>query len=691
LGAALIFWGWQIELPAVGVALAIVLEGSRLLATRWDFSDDEFRRIWIFSCLVFVAALFYAFNANEGPAEFTRMFQDPNLASQTRAGTAGARTMISMIRWSPMIFFLFMAAQTYSTSLEVPVATVSIFMWRRRRRALKAGLPLAGEKKFNLSYPYFGTCLLAASIHTSEIDGYFWGFSALMAWALWSRRSRRLHPVAWALALAVVIALGDLGQNGLNRLQQFISNNSSQWLAQFFERGANPFQNATAIGDIGRLNASGNIVIRLETKPGKSPPLYLREASYRMYNNQIWLAGHKSLFDSISEEGTNSGNWVLVPGKTNNAEINIACYLPGSAALLPLPSGAGRLEHLSAYTLEKNPEGAIFARGPGLVIFDAHYGPGATMDSPVKDIDFDIPTNELPAIDTIVGELQVEGLSTKQKLERVQGFFQNNFTYSIWQDPAYSRHTNAATPLTQFLLQTHSGHCEYFATATVLLLRRMNVPARYGIGYVVHESKGNKYFVRQRDGHAWCLVWDEKTGLWDDFDTTPASRFAEEAKRASPFEFLLDAWSRVRFEIEKFWWGQSGIRKYVLWALIPILLLLLYQIIFRRSWRRRPRKSAARGELFDWPGTDSEFYQLERRLAGFIGARGLNETLGDWLGRAAKKPALRDILKSLQELLRLHYRYRFDPAGLIPEDRELLKQAVRECLRRLSEPELSHK
>ena len=62
--------------------------------------------------------------------------------------------------------------------------------------------------------------------------------------------------------------------------------------------------------------------------------------------------------------------------------------------------------------------------------------------------------------------------------------------------------------MSRFLLRTRSGHCEYFATATVLLLRQLGIPARYAVGYAVHEATGRKYVVRQRDAHAWCLVWN---------------------------------------------------------------------------------------------------------------------------------------------------------------------------------------
>ena len=201
---------------------------------------------------------------------------------------------------------------------------------------------------------------------------------------------------------------------------------------------------------------------------------------------------------------------MLLPGNTNSAAVNLACYLPGGCALLPLPTGSGRLENLSAFVLSKSSLGAVLAEGPGLVVFDALYGPGPTIDSPAT------PTRtspfrrkEMPALDQVIAELQLKPQNRKQALRTLSGFFQDttSSSYSTWQGLGNLRSTNE-TPLSRFLLRTRSGHCEYFATATVLLLRQLGIPARYAVGYAVHECAGQKYVVRQRDAHAWCLVWN---------------------------------------------------------------------------------------------------------------------------------------------------------------------------------------
>jgi hypothetical protein len=148
-------------------------------------------------------------------------------------------------------------------------------------------------------------------------------------------------------------------------------------------------------------------------------------------------------------------------------------------------------------------------------------------------------------------------------------------------------------------------------------------------------------------------------------------------------QLLADCWSRVVFEFAKFRWGQTHLRQYFLWALLPVLALLLYQIIFHSRRRRRIRSQGAPGAAILWPGLDSEFYQVERRLAERGARRQPSEPLTGWLQRAMTDPGLTELRDRLRVLLRLHYRYRFDPQGLSQADREALRREATGCLARM--------
>ena len=567
--AVLLFWGWQTGFVMVGAGLGLVLEGARLTRLRWDLGEEDFRRVWNLCTLLSLGLIVYSFSA--GATGGPKNFLTGNAAETTRNLGLSAHIFL---RWLPATLFLFIAAQKFSERESIPLAAISFFARRRKE-------PEMTERSVDVSYAYFILCLFSAGIHDNVgTQTYFWGQAALLAWALWPLRSRRFGPAVWTGVLALVIALGFFSQHSLGALQRLLEGYNAQWMANLMRHRTDASQSVTAIGQIGRLKLSPRIVIRLEPKDGSPPPGYLQEASYRSYHSQrqTWHSGGaRGDFVELSHEPDSESAWTLVPGKSRPHLASIAAYLEGHSqetgdpeGLLPLPSGSSRLQNLPVFSLKINQTGAVLASGLGLVIFDAHFGPGTTLDSPpdtgTNHLDLAVPTNEVPALNRVIAEMKIAGLAEAQTLQTVQTFFEEKFTYSTWLGSDKPTRTNK-TALARFLLQSRSGHCEYFATATVLLLRQLGIPARYAVGYAVHEPSGKGYVVRERDAHAWCLVWDEQAQTWQNFDTTPSSWVATEAQRASVFQWLSDFRSWLTFQVAKFRWGQTNARQYILWAL----------------------------------------------------------------------------------------------------------------------------
>src|SRR5436190_6695271 len=180
LGAALLFWGWQTDFLVPGAIMAVVLESSRFIKLRWDLADDDFKRIWTFCALLFLAAAVYAFADSGGPEGIGRFFQGPNLNSEREAGAASARTAAALVRWQPMVFFLFVSAQVFSSSQEIPLHTISLILRRRWKRAKKLGQAPPAVRGVDVTYPYFAVCLFAASVHRNENNLFFWGLCVLL-------------------------------------------------------------------------------------------------------------------------------------------------------------------------------------------------------------------------------------------------------------------------------------------------------------------------------------------------------------------------------------------------------------------------------------------------------------------------------------------------------------------------------
>ncbi len=91
------------------------------------------------------------------------------------------------------------------------------------------------------------------------------------------------------------------------------------------------------------------------------------------------------------------------------------------------------------------------------------------------------------------------------------------FTYTLEPGP-YDKNA-----IDEFWLERKLGFCEHFASAYVVVMRALDVPARIVTGYqgTDAEPQDGWYIVRQRNAHAWAEIWVQGTG-WLRVDPTSA-------------------------------------------------------------------------------------------------------------------------------------------------------------------------
>jgi hypothetical protein len=100
---------------------------------------------------------------------------------------------------------------------------------------------------------------------------------------------------------------------------------------------------------------------------------------------------------------------------------------------------------------------------------------------------------------------------------RVEEYLMSNYEYALadldW---------GSGDPVEAFLFEMKMGHCEYFASAMVLLLRSLGIPARFINGFAVGEWNDveSYYVIRQQDAHSWVEACIDGMG-WVTFDPTP--------------------------------------------------------------------------------------------------------------------------------------------------------------------------
>jgi transglutaminase-like putative cysteine protease len=83
--------------------------------------------------------------------------------------------------------------------------------------------------------------------------------------------------------------------------------------------------------------------------------------------------------------------------------------------------------------------------------------------------------------------------------------------------------TARETTLHHFLFERRAGHCEYFSTAMVVMLRSVGIEARNVNGFLGGQwsNFGDYLVVTQNEAHSWVEAWFPGYG-WVTFDPTPA-------------------------------------------------------------------------------------------------------------------------------------------------------------------------
>src|SRR5262249_9249449 len=101
-------------------------------------------------------------------------------------------------------------------------------------------------------------------------------------------------------------------------------------------------------------------------------------------------------------------------------------------------------------------------------------------------------------------------------------------------------------PVANFLFERKVGHCEYFASSMVMMLRTLGIPSRLVNGFrgAEYNDLTGSYIVRAKNAHSWVEAYFPGYG-WYTFDPTPASSIIPAGR-----------WSRVYLYVDamrEFW------------------------------------------------------------------------------------------------------------------------------------------
>jgi protein-glutamine gamma-glutamyltransferase len=646
LSAVLLFWGLQTDRLIIALLLCFVLEGSSLIHRRYDFSQDDFVKISDLTSLLFLGAVALIL-LNYEPRGFLRI-------------TTG---------WLPLILAPLMAAQLYSEGDTVTIGT----RFGSKKKAYV-------HKPLDFRFYYIAACLFGAACGNSSSLWFFPFLAVIMALLLFANRGRAFAPFVVVICLGFSLALGYLGSMAMEKAHGYVMQNSFRFLYRYYrEQHANPFKVHVNFGDTGRQKSSGEIIMRVASNT--PPPSLFKEAVYTTFQRGDWF-GNIGSYEFLVPEDPET--WHLVePPHRRGKMLTLELSLPKEQGLLPHPTGSYLLSSSTIFELEQHENGSLkIVDGATVVTSAIAVHPEMRLKNDIPSgKHLAIPEDERYVLEEVHKLLEVDALSSEKKIAALRDFFSRDFTYSL----NLLGRGEYSTPLGNFLLQSKNGFCEYYATATALLLRTLGIPSRYAVGYVVAERSNleDKYLVRQRHAHAWAEAYVD--GEWVVVDTTPSQWFEIDAERASPFEKISDIFNLIHHKYKIFQIG-SG-RDYTMFYSIVVVLLTAFLVIriYRRMKLERAA-SAAGGDTFrTFTRMITPFTPVIDSLARSQQPRLAHESFAGWACRCRSWKNFDT--EEFARLYALHLQIRFDPRGVSAEMLEILDQGARKYLRELKEME----
>ena len=345
----------------------------------------------------------------------------------------------------------------------------------------------------------------------------------------------------------------------------FAPNNQGQSMTGFSSR--------VNLGDFGRIRTNKTTVMRVRvsgTEPSRSKKNYWRGISLDRYEDGRW----SKTFDRKKEirlTSTGFVNFERFSGANTAQEIFLEPLsepvLFGLSEVRSLSRCPGAQAQKSKIRFFRDVVGDLYYETPRkqtlrycvksqqtratpaarAVTFSEYTEHKKALSKTFQRTYFQVPDEIKPTLNTVLERIQFDSDLVMNAVQSIETHLEKNYRYTLDR-----KSDTTVQPITDFLLKQPEGHCEYFATALVLLLRQKGIAARLVNGFAGGRRNefGEYMVIHQGNAHSWVEVFVPTkrcksetdcslVGSWLTFDPTPSQETMPEAK--SMLRDLIDA------------------------------------------------------------------------------------------------------------------------------------------------------
>lgn len=322
------------------------------------------------------------------------------------------------------------------------------------------------------------------------------------------------------------------------------------------------FSEKVDLGVMGSVKQDPSIVMRVELpdgRPAGSEPFYLRGMAYDRYNGRSWtnsLVARHNLTErsqGLFTVRTKAGLAFRHPASDIRQDILLEALDTSVLFGAPQPISLSG----DFVTVQSDSMGVLYLpfTSSGRVQYSVRSRPApilpadATTATPAYPEYIQQHYLQLPSVGPEIARLSHDitraSRTPYESLLLIKQHLLENYRYSLEMESGLS-----SRPLEEFLFTRKTGYCEHYASAMVVMLRSLGIPARLVTGFLADEWNGfgHYYTVRQRDAHAWVEVYFPGSG-WITVDPTPPEPANATASWRQPLDGAMDSvrlhWDRL--------------------------------------------------------------------------------------------------------------------------------------------------
>lgn len=311
--------------------------------------------------------------------------------------------------------------------------------------------------------------------------------------------------------------------------QEWLSNAVQSLEATGRRSGGDFFGNQLNLGIGSPLLDTTLFTVEVNSLPEQPPRLYWRGYVYDTYENQRW----SNTFD-LTDKYNPEQEPLPIPdmGKRLPARFTVTTQV--KQALLytvSQPVWISRPGQIKAVKIVGGESDLVaWFADPRLAAGEQYQVQSAILNPSIQDLKtagtdypewvvqryLQLPGNFSPRIQALATDI-TSGLSTPyEKTAAITRYLREEIKYA---NPLPVPPPKGADPLEWVLFESKQAFCNYYASAEVLMLRSVGIPARLAVGFAEGQFDSSHYIVRNFDAHAWPEVYFPGIG-WVEFEPT---------------------------------------------------------------------------------------------------------------------------------------------------------------------------